>query len=1247
MVTNFVLFATMTPGSASPSPVVDAYPLSPTQHGMLFHGIQHEHSGVDIEQMVATFREAIDVAALERAWGRVMAAHPILRSRFRWEGLAHPVQEVLAELPTPFTFQDLTAEGQGAQARAIDAYLKEDRRRGVDFAEGPLWRVALFQTASGDGRDGDAGPLNGPVFAFVFTYSHAILDGCVSAVLREVYASYDAYRRGEEPVLGERRPYRDHVQFLAEHLPAQADAARAFWRDLLAGFTAPTRLAVELPPRPSGAAGGNGEGAADLEPAPDYGGKVFGVSLETSERLRALAKEHGLNVPIFVEAAWAVVLSAFSGEDDVVFGSTRACRRTSVPGAEDTIGLFINTLPVRARVAPGTPLLDLLKALRAQQQAIRPFEQTPLIDVQAVAEIPRGAPLFDTLIVFNGYHNNTRLRSWGGDWERREFDWIDQTNFPVSLMGYGDAKLHFKLSYDRARFDDRTMDRFAATLTALLSTMASDPGVTLDALPRMPEEERRLELETWNDTRVPVEPACIHHAFEAQAARTPDAVAVAFRDRTLTYRELNARANALAHDLQGLGVGPDVKVGVFVERSLEMMIALMGILKAGGAYVPMDPTYPAERVAMMIEDARAPVIVTLDHLRAKLPRGTFEVLAVSASIALPHDAQNPTSIVLPENLAYVIFTSGSTGRPKGVMLEHRNVSNFFAGMDARLGDDASDAGARRTWLALTSISFDISVLELFWTLARGFTVVIQESIDEVALAPRAASGGTPDGARARPIEFSLFYFASDAGAGAGDRYRLLLEGAKFADRNGFTAVWTPERHFHPFGGLYPSPAVTSAAVAVLTDRIQLRAGSVVLPLHNPIRCAEEWSVVDNLSRGRVGLSFASGWHASDFALAPDSFAKRRELMWQGIETIRALWRGESVQAKSGDGSDVTVKMYPPPIQREPRIWITAGGSPETFTTAGKMGASILTNLLVMKHDDLVANIAAYRKAWRDGGHAGEGHVSLMLHTFVGRDLEEVRERVRGPFTEYLRTSTDLINKARWEQTAFAKAGDRPAAGGATPAKSMDLGDLAPDEMQAMMDHAFARYFETTGLFGTPETCVAMVERLKAMGVNEIACLVDFGVDEDAVLESLTFLNELRIRTNPTGALASASIERDGGGDDYSIASQIRRYGVTHMQCTPSLAGMLAEDPDSLAAMGTLRKLLLGGEALPAALAARLGPIVKGDILNTAARSRWGAPSRTRRCTWSTVTRDRLRWACRGSSSSAAPAWRAATSIAPS
>jgi len=1158
-----------------PEPVViESYPLSPLQHGMLFHRIQAENPGVDIEQMVGTLRETLDERVFEQAWATIMARHPVLRTRFRWQGLDEPIQEVLEGLPTPLSSTDWRASSATAQEQQLADFLADERRRGFEFDQAPLWRVALFRT-------GDA------EYRIVWTYSHALLDGCVTVVLREVFATYEAALRGEVAALIERRPYRDHMLWLPQHIAETRERAQGFFRTLLDGFETPTNMApLQLVPRR--------EGEADAEAARGYGNPKFRLSLEASAAMQAVCKEHNVRMPAFVEAAWALVVGSFSGASDVVFGSTRACRRSALPGSDDTIGLFINSLPVRAKLDPKRTVLDLINDMREQQVASRAFEHTPLVDVQAVAQITRGTPLFETLVVISGLHNDTLLKGLGGNWLNREFDWHDQTSFPMTLLAYGDPQLHFKLSYDRRRFSDESAARILELTGLVLEAMAFKPEQTLGELPHMPARELARLLKDWNATACdyPAQ-ASVHGLFEAQVAKTPDAVAAVYRDQRLTYRELDQRAQAVAHRLRELGVGPDVMVGVFVERSLDMIVGLLGILKAGGAYVPMDPTYPSARIAMMLEDTHASVVCTLERLRGALPANNAQVLTLDSISPAAGASALPASGVTSDHLAYVIFTSGSTGRPKGAQIRHRNVVNFFTGMDEVLGHQASEAGgAAGVWLALTSISFDISVLELFWTLTRGFTVVIQE--DEARLGTAQQGSGKP----ARPMDFSLFYFASHAGSGEGNRYRLLLEGAKYADENGFAAIWTPERHFHPFGGLYPNPALTGAAVAVVTKRISIRAGSVVLPLHHPIRCAEEWSVVDNLSNGRVGLSFASGWHASDFALAPNNFANRRQLMTDGIETIRTLWRGEAVPAKSGDGQDITVRMYPPSVQKAPPIWITAGGSPETFTSAGRMGASILTNLLVMKPDDLVENIARYRAAWRAAGHPGEGHISLMLHTFVGKSLEEVRAKVREPFLEYLRTSTDLINKARWEQTAFAKA-DRqrsPGEGG------RDLDELSPEEMNLILDHAFERYFRTAGLFGTPETCLETVERLRALGADEIACLIDFGIDEESVLASLEQLNELRRLSNrelTQGATESAHGPTNGAsaGEDYSIPAQIRRHQVTHMQCTPSLASILASDPMSLSSLAALKALLLGGEALPPALVDRLRPMLTGHLIN--------------------------------------------------
>lgn len=359
------------------------------------------------------------------------------------------------------------------------------------------------------------------------------------------------------------------------------------------------------------------------------------------------------------------------------------------------------------------------------------------------------------------------------------------------------------------------------------------------------------------------------------------------------------------------------------------------------------------------------------------------------------------------------------------------------------------------------------------------------------------------------MDFSLFYFASADVGQSSDKYRLLIEGAKFADTHGFAAVWTPERHFYDFGGLYPNPSVTSAALATVTERIQLRAGSVVLPLHDPLRIAEEWAVVDNLSHGRVAISFASGWQPNDFVIAPQNYANRKEVMLRGIETVRRLWRGEKVRRRDGNGTEIEVSILPHPIQRELPIWVTASGSPETFRLAGEIGANLLTHLLGQSIEQLAGKIAIYRSAWRERGHGpGTGHVTLMLHTFIGNSVDEVREQVRGPFSDYLRSSVDL-----W---LARKPGQ-------------DIGDFSEEEIADLVSYAFDRYFETSGLFGTPGTCLRMIDRLKAIGVDEVACLIDFGVDFDVVLSSLHDLDTLRQLSNPSSGHMKGETQSFAGG----------------------------------------------------------------------------------------------------------------------
>jgi natural product biosynthesis luciferase-like monooxygenase protein len=369
-------------------------------------------------------------------------------------------------------------------------------------------------------------------------------------------------------------------------------------------------------------------------------------------------------------------------------------------------------------------------------------------------------------------------------------------------------------------------------------------------------------------------------------------------------------------------------------------------------------------------------------------------------------------------------------------------------------------------------------------------------------APLAAAPAPADGDGAG-LRFSLFFFSGNEAMFPQYKYQLIVEGAKFADRHGFTAIWTPERHFHSFGGLYPNPSVLSAAIAMVTERLAIRAGSVVLPLHNPIRAAEEWSVVDNLSRGRVGLSFASGFHPNDFTFAPDAYARRRDIMFEKIDTLRRLWRGEPIKVPGGAGNEIEIEIFPRPVQKEVPIWVTCANSPNTFELTGAIGANVLTSLIGLTVDALADRIAVYRKSRAEHGHdPATGEVAVMLHTFVGDDLARVKDRTRGPFCDYLRSHTELL-------TSLAKSLHH----------SFDEASFSKDDLEELLEMEFERYFASGSLLGTPESCLAMVRRLAEVGVDEACCLLDFGVDVPAVMDSLTHLDELRRRTGQEALVA--------------------------------------------------------------------------------------------------------------------------------
>jgi amino acid adenylation domain-containing protein len=676
------------------------YPLSSLQQGLLFHSLYAPQSGVNIEQFVCALHEDLNVSFFKQAWNRIVKRHPLLRTSFRFEGVKEPLQNVHRQVTIPFEEQDWRGLSATQQEDKLNSYLQVDRQRGFQLTDAPLMRLALFRVAEAD-------------YQCVWTFHHVLLDGRSFPILfKELFAFYEAFCQGEDLQLEQPRPYQDYIDWLGKQDFALAEN---FWRSTLRGFTATTPLSVDRVHQLEVSEAESGYGVQDVR-----------LSETVTSALQSVAQQHQLTFNTLVQGAWALLLSRYSGEEDVVFGATRACRRSAVEGAESMVGLLINTLPVRVRVPNEMPLIPWLQELRTQWIALRDYEHTPLVEIQGWSDIPAGQQLFESILVFENYQLNSTLQAQGGNWENREFRLLERTNYPLTVAGYLEPSFLLKIGYDRRRFDDATITRMLGHLKTLLEGMSANPEQQLMDLPLLTAPEQHQLLVEWNNTQADYpQDACIHQLFEAQVERTPDAVAVVSKDHQLTYRELNTRANQLAHYLRLLGVKPDTLVAICIERSLEMVVGFLGILKAGGAYVPVDPAYPHERRAYQIQDSQTPIILTLERLVTSLPEHKAQVVCLDTDwqVIAQQSQENPLSETTPQNLAYLIYTSGSTGKPKGAMVTHQGMVNHNVAIAKQFNWEKSDRADRV--LQFSSMSFDIIVAEMFPSLISGAAVILR------------------------------------------------------------------------------------------------------------------------------------------------------------------------------------------------------------------------------------------------------------------------------------------------------------------------------------------------------------------------------------------------------------------------------------------------------------------------------------------------------------------------------------------
>ncbi|MFH8369395.1 non-ribosomal peptide synthase/polyketide synthase [Streptomyces sp. NPDC018031] len=675
--------------------VEDVLPLTPLQEGMLFHRLVGGPDDVYLDQAALLLDGVADPRAFALAWQRVTDRTPALRTSVVWESVPVPLQVVHRAVRLPVTHLDWREVDPAARADRFDRLRADDLARGVGLAEAPLMRLTLVRLP--DAR-----------LHLLWTSHHIILDGwSLAQVLTDVCEEYAALTAGSAPPAPARRPFGDYVRWLADQ---DADAARAHWRAALDGFATPTPLPVDRPPREA-----HRSRSARVHQA--------ALSATASARLARTARDTGLTLGTVVQGAWALLLSRYAAEPDVVFGTTVSGRPEDLPGVESMVGMFINTLPTRVRVDGRRTAAEWLRELQAAEAESRRFAAVSLAELTGLSEVPSGTPLFHSMVAFENYPFD-EARTAGAGVRLLDVASRDATNYPLVLRAHHGERLGFDLAYDPELFDAATVRALADRLCLLLTGIAADPGRPLRALPWTTAGERRRMLEDWNGTERGRPAHTLVDLFEAQAARTPGATAVSFRDEHLDYAALDTRAARLAHRLAEAGAGPERFVALALPRSADLVVAVLAVLKTGAAYLPIDPGQPAERFAGLLRDTAPVMLVTTCEAAGRAAGTAVPVLplddaAVRADLARRPAAAGPARRPLPEHPAYAIFTSGSTGRPKGVVVPHANVVRLFTRTRHWFRFDERDV-----WTLFHSYAFDFSVWELWGALLHGGRLVV-------------------------------------------------------------------------------------------------------------------------------------------------------------------------------------------------------------------------------------------------------------------------------------------------------------------------------------------------------------------------------------------------------------------------------------------------------------------------------------------------------------------------------------------
>jgi surfactin family lipopeptide synthetase C len=676
----------------SKSNIEDIYELAPLQQGILFHTLYTEGSDAYIDQFCYDLTGNLKEETLKQAWVEVIKRHGVFRTSFQWKGISKPVQIVNKEAELTWNSLDFSSYSETEKNSEFKNFLNKDRTNIFSMEKAPLMRCTLIKLTEND-------------YKFVWTFHHIIMDGWSYPIIqKEVFDIYELLLKSEEIKLPKPIPYKHFIVWLNRQDKA---AAEEFWKKELKGLDSPTIISSNYPVQSENI--GKAE-EVDL---------IF--SKEQSSEFQAFAKKNQLTLNTLIQGVWADLLSTYSGEEDVLFGATVSGRNPSLRNVENMVGLFINTLPVRVKVDKSKDIIKWLKEIQTNHLERDEFSFSSLVDIQEWSGFSRGTQLFENILVFENYPPDTTLNDADKKIKVSNLYAIERTNFPLTIVIAPGESLSIKFIYDISKYSPLLIEQIKSNFKTLLENISKNPERKISEIPFLNEEERNKILFDWNDTKAEYDLNIpVHKLFEEQVLRTPDSIAIEFEDQKLSYKELDEKANSLANYLIKSGIKTDSIVGICIDRSLEMMIGLLGILKAGGAYVPIDPSYPQDRIDYMIEDSQAKLILTTGNLSGVIEKHNSKVIFLDdkSHAAYNESKESPVVNVLPENLVYMIYTSGSTGNPKGVMNIHKGLSNQIQWIRDYLNCTPDDIVLQKT-----SFSFDVSTFELFMPLICGAKLV--------------------------------------------------------------------------------------------------------------------------------------------------------------------------------------------------------------------------------------------------------------------------------------------------------------------------------------------------------------------------------------------------------------------------------------------------------------------------------------------------------------------------------------------